>query len=113
MPCRVRIVLALLAALIGPCSVVSAQSFHYIGTGGASCGEWTADRRFPDSSRSQADEQWVLGFLSAVGYVDPDRDPLHGMDADGVWAWVDNYCRDHPIDMIISASEAFLHAHPN
>jgi hypothetical protein len=45
--------------------------------------------------------------------VDPDRDPLHGMDADGVWAWVDNYCRDHPIDMILSASEAFLHAHPN
>ena len=113
MPCRMRIVLAVLVALVVFCEAASAQSFHYIGTGGASCGEWTADRRFPDSLHSQADEQWVLGFLSAVGYADPDRDPLRGTDAQGVWAWADNYCRDHPTDTIIIASETFLRAHPN
>ena len=61
----------------------------------------------------KAEGQWVLGFLSAVGDVDPDRDPLRGTDAQGVWAWADNYCRDHPTDTIIIASETFLRAHPN
>ncbi len=37
-------------------------------------------------------------------------DPLH---AKGVWAWIDNYCQAHPIEMITTAAEAFNRAHPH
>jgi hypothetical protein len=74
-----------------------------------SCGTWTADRRQRSGGALQ-DEQWVLGFLSGVGYE--GYDPLNGMDAEGVWAWIDNYCREHPIEQIIAAAEAFKSAHP-
>jgi len=37
---------------------------------------------------------------------------LNGTDADGVWAWIDNYCQEHPIDRLFIAAEAFAKAHP-
>jgi hypothetical protein len=39
--------------------------------------------------------QWVLWFLSGIGFAGIGN-PLNGTDTDGIWAWVDNYCRDHP-----------------
>ena len=32
--------------------------------------------------------------------------------ADGVWAWMDNYCQAHPRQEIVDASKAFNRAHP-
>jgi hypothetical protein len=68
-------------------------------------------------------EQWVLGFLSGVGYgvgfietkTNPagNIDPLNGTDAQGALAWIDNYCHAHPLDQIEAASKAFVSAHPN
>ena len=34
-------------------------------------------------------------------------DSLNGTDADGVLAWIDNYCRANPIKDIADAAEAF------
>ena len=39
-------------------------------------------------------------------------DPLNGVDAFAVWAWIDNYCRAHPLDTIQKASVEFVMAHP-
>jgi hypothetical protein len=53
------------------------------------------------------------GFLSGIGYEgDANLNPLNGMDAYGVWAWIDNYCQAHPIETIMEAAEAFASAHP-
>jgi hypothetical protein len=63
-------------------------------------------------------EQWVLGFASGVaeGYhLGTNRkgfDPLTGIDAQGVWAWIDNYCRTHPLDSVQTAAANFVLAHP-
>ena len=57
--------------------------------------------------------EWVVGYLSGVGAVDvAGYDPLNGMDAEGVFAWIDNYCRAHPLDKIEKAAATFVAAHP-
>jgi hypothetical protein len=61
-------------------------------------------------------EQWILGFLSGIGSTGSSYglNPLNGItDANAVWGWMDNYCREHPLDNIAAAGEAFLKAHPN
>jgi hypothetical protein len=96
-------------------SSAEAQMMTYmIGAGMDSCGTWTADRRNPRSSDAQQDQQWVLGFLSGIGYQgDINLNPLNGMDANGVLAWIDNYCQAHPIDKIKEAAAMFRFAHPH
>jgi hypothetical protein len=78
-----------------------------MGVGNDSCGSWTANRK-AHGVREVADISWVVGYLSAAatwGHVNP----LKGTDAEGVWAWMDNYCRAHPLTNIIDAASAFVH----
>ena len=86
--------------------------YNQIGSGTASCGAWTENRRqLTDGAVS--DEEWVLGFLSGIGYIGYDNaNPLNKTDADGVWAWIDNYCSAHPLSQISDAAAAFYHTHP-
>lgn len=87
---------------------------HMIGGGVDSCGTWTFERQPP--LRALQDQQWVLGYLSAAGQISSaaggGADPLKDMDAQGVWAWVDNYCKANPIKRVWEASMAFILAHP-
>jgi hypothetical protein len=98
-------------------SPAMADTVRMIGAGAASCGTWTADRQQRSTGRhslSLMDEQWVLGFLSGIAVMgDESVDPLRRMDAEGVWAWVDNYCQAHPIETISSAAIEFFHIHPS
>src|SRR5689334_13668310 len=114
----------LLAALTIALLTGSAEAFTASGVGQDSCGTWSQVRQ----ARSAAlYEQWVLGFLSAVGDAadswgihpptdppDPNNfDPLNQLDNAAVMAWIDNYCRDHPLDHIFIAGERFVAAHPH
>jgi hypothetical protein len=86
------------------------EPYFVIGAGIKSCGAWTADRNGP---LGQQDRQWILGFLSGVGWVHlTGQNPLDGLDAQAVWAWVDNYCKAHPLDKMASAGEVFASEHP-
>jgi hypothetical protein len=95
---------------------VETGQFHYTGAGRGSCGTWTVDRR---TQQAMPEEQWVLGFIA--GQADLSQglspsarlDPLKRVDAEGVFAWMDNYCRDHPLNKIIDAIEDFVLAHQN
>ena len=94
-------------------SLAMAQTSTALGSGTKSCGAWTEDRRTPDTHAAFQDMQWVLGFLSGVGFMGQGEiDPLNGLDAHAVWAWIDNYCRDHPLSRISGATAAFKNAHP-
>ncbi len=91
---------------------VSARAFQMIGPGGASCGTWTADQR-NNVGMYQIDKSWVLGFFSGIGYTGVDgMDPMRGLDANAVAAWIDNYCQIHPLEKIVDAALAFMRAHP-
>ena len=41
-------------------------------------------------------------------YVDGETDFLKGNDADGVYAWMDNYCRAHPLDSLPVAAAPLI-----
>lgn len=87
-----------------------AAKHDVIGVGTASCGRWIAVRR---DRHSALHEQWVLGFLSAVGFMGtPRNNPLNGVDAEAVFARLDRYCQDHPTATIEHSAIEFLIAHP-
>lgn len=88
-----------------------ATGYMLIGAGVSSCGAWTADRRNRGASEI-ADTEWVLGFLSGIGYAGENMNPLEKMDSDGVGAWIDNYCSSRPINTIVQAAKAFQKEHP-
>ncbi len=89
-----------------------ALAYHEVGAGVDTCAAWTADRQTPAGAPALQDEQWVLGFLTGIGFAGSDQDdPLAGMDAAGVWTWIDGYCQQHPADKIVLAARAFFKFH--
>jgi hypothetical protein len=105
------IIAGLIVSLTGR-AVKAEEQYHLIGQGTASCGKWTAVRH---DEHALGHEQWILGFLSGVGWGGAEfgDNPLSGTDADGVLAWIDNYCRAHPLEWLAVAGGAFVHAHPH
>ena len=57
-----------------------------------------------------AQTAWVQGFLSAFNYYGGATAPniVTGIDANGVFAWIDNFCAGHPLDTIATASVALI-----
>jgi hypothetical protein len=91
-----------------------AEAFRVVGVGTSSCGTWTVHRRALTSPEWFTDSAWVAGFLSGIGFVgEGGDDPLHGLDANAVDAWIDNYCQANPLDDIETAAEHFYRAHPH
>jgi hypothetical protein len=105
-PRVLSIVIGLLALTALP---AAAETFAGAGID-YSCERWTADRR-QDGLAARRDEQWVLGYLSAVADW-TDFDPLHGIDEQGIWAWMDNYCQANSLVKIAEAASAFVRKHP-
>jgi hypothetical protein len=83
-----------------------------IGKGVESCGTWTADRRIDYGRSILGDEQWVLGYLSGFGFSGV-HDPLNHLDAEAVYGWVDNFCRENPLKRMIDAADALIYNHPD
>ena len=58
----------------------------------------------------------VLGFVAGTfeGYylaTKTDLNPLNGVDAKSVWDWMDNYCRDHPVETVMIATTTCVVEH--
>jgi len=90
----------------------SQTRYQAIGSGAkASCGTWTEMRR---NSQASDYEQWLLGFLSGVGWTHGTfhYNPLNGLDANAVWRWMDNYCQASPLNLIHDGAVAFVDVHP-
>ena len=103
--------LAVALGLMVSIAVRPADAVRFIGAGTGSCGTWTADRT-KNGVAARQDEQWMVGYLSGVGGWTTDLDPLKNVDAKAVWAWMDNYCRAHPMIKIMDAGAAFVREHP-
>jgi hypothetical protein len=90
----------------------NACAYNLIGQGTLDCGNWTTLRQ---GRQALGLEQWVVGFLSGIGYEGETHgdNPLKGVDADTVWTWMDTYCRDHPTATISSSVAAFDAMHPH
>lgn len=98
---------ALSLLFLGVATTSPSQQTHYFyGAGLESCGSWTAMRRLEKTSNYYADVAWIQGFLSAAGayFLTAPRET----DADAIDGFVDNYCRDHPLEKLSLAAHALV-----
>ncbi len=84
--------------------------YTIIGAGTASCGTWLQDHRAMNSNY-YSKAAWVAGYITAANnYVATRSDIAHGIDANGLDAWIDNYCLANPLDSVGKASSALVAA---
>lgn len=106
-----------------PESVTLAQNqtpITFTSIGAPSCGEWykTNEEKengdFPyewekiiQDYKLMSLHSWLTGYLSGVNSSTPGTvDFLQHTDADSLYLYVDNYCREHPLDSVSVAADA-------
>lgn len=84
----------------------STNSYAVMTRGYASCGQWVTSRADEDKHWATvgAFTSWELGFLSGMALITQD-DILKNVDAASVQLWLDNYCKEHPLDSTYEAGQ--------
>ncbi len=101
--------LIIVAALMSQTGVVRAQTIDVFGVGStASCGLWL-DRRQHENWFDIGN--WALGYVSGAATFGEIGNPLGKTDPDGVFYWLDNYCRSNPSVYFRAAVKAFINEH--
>ena len=96
------ITIALLAMLIG--GTARAQQYKVFGHGNQSCGSWT-EAKEETNLELIVFTSWLSGYLSAVSvWVETGSGRVNETDIRGAVAWMDNYCRDNPLDSVAGAA---------
>jgi hypothetical protein len=104
------LVLALTLAI----SAVQAERAQILGAGASSCGNWLSERQaaFTTQNPSAAlwgDSQWILGFIAGANIgIAPDMNLMDGTTGTALMFWVDDYCKDHPLENVATAASALL-----
>ncbi len=81
----------------------ASAEYAVLGPGNRSCGYWEQQRRTGNAYGLQA---WVLGYLTRANYDEGrNRDLTAGTDAQGIFVWIDNYCRANPLKDVAAAAE--------
>lgn len=85
-----------LASLIfaaGAFSYGQAQAIQVLGA--VDCGKWLA-------GKSDAYSWWLAGFMSGMALKEyrDGTDPLAGVSAEQLDAWMDKYCRENPLSWV-------------
>jgi hypothetical protein len=82
-----------------------------LGAGGRiSCGTWLEERR---TQRHSETGSWALGYLTGVSMNVDVGNPLRNVDSNGVFYWLDNWCRGEATTLFVNALDAFIVAHRN
>lgn len=96
------------------------QGWAVVGVGQYSCGTFVMETREQTPSKrmlwggqkyfSQAGAyaQWLTGFVSGVNAAAPAGKRQVTVDLDGIYLWVENYCKKHPDKMLMYAAGAFV-----
>lgn len=75
--------------------------------GNDSCAGWREEREHPRTTLTGAAQQgWVLGFVSGVNFAGVST--LRATDSDGLLAFVDSYCAEHPRGDVRQATVALV-----
>jgi hypothetical protein len=97
-------------SVLGVCAVLAsvpaygAEPVNVIGGSETSCGKWLVNR---ERHVFYLDGMWVLGYASGIAVANK-RNLLQGTDGEGVWAWMDNYCRTHPLENMLAVADALV-----
>jgi hypothetical protein len=79
------------------------------GAGRVTCGEWQQQRSSGNKIKLFQLEAWVDGFLSAYNVASDGTDFIATKQDDpgiAYYAWIDNYCRQNPLNMVAEAAVA-------
>ena len=120
---RFLLILSVLTVLLtAGAPEAQAATYTMSGAGIRSCGSWSAHSGELNSpgpvTQGLPSRTARVGMGPGVsfwyGFIhNNDGDPLDSVDAEGARAWIDNYCRAHPIENIGDAAAAFYFAHPH
>ena len=88
---------------------LAAQEQAVLGQGNVSCSSWLENHR-SDDVQGSARTAWILGYVTAFNQYGPkpERDVSEGKNTEEMTAWIDNYCRQHPVDNVYRASAALI-----
>lgn len=90
-------------------SAGNAQMVKLRGAGaGTSCGTWVYERTNRIDGHLGT---WVLGFISGAEVFGSVGNPFGKVDAQGLFYWLDNYCRANPSLPLVDALDAFMTIH--
>lgn len=94
-----RILIALVVVGCGlKCNTALADKY-LMGSGAKTCGSWT--QASPTVKHWKV--SWLLGYLSGINYfVKPEM--FSGQDVAAIESWMDNYCRAHPRDVLVTGA---------
>ncbi len=106
-----RLILAAIVslALCGP-GLAKDDKGNYIivGAGTLSCGAWL-EKREKEDWESRLLLEWVHGYISSHNeYVEGMANVIEGVGIDSLNAWIDDYCRNHPLEDLHIAAEALI-----
>jgi len=90
----------LIVFAIGFCTNSNATGITY--SGSASCRDWVQNRTGGGDAKlllSTAQEFWLLGYLSGVANG-LGVDFMRTANAASIELWMDNYCRNNPLDNV-------------
>lgn len=113
---------SLIAASLPAARSDAGRTARILAPGYDSCGAWSQGREAAGTGNTfaftlagsdrLARESWVNGYISAFNeWLLPydrgvARDLSEGTDAQGLMAWIDNYCSAHPLDQVVDATAA-------
>ncbi len=98
---------ALLLAVFLISGTAWAVDYKVFGIGTQSCGGWTAAKKMKSYPFDY--QTWITGYLTAYSrWAEEGLGPVGNSDANGAWAWIDNYCRDNPLEDVADAAEALI-----
>ena len=108
----VLVALSLVAVPVAAVGADDSELFAVIGVGAGSCGEWTNERGTPLGYGTNM-EGWLLGFVTAHNMNLPKdagafRNLAENTDYLGLFAWMDNYCEEHPMELIYEAAMSIV-----
>jgi hypothetical protein len=102
--------------LFSTTSPIIAQTIK--GSGNDNCGDWLAYRQSVGTQQATSREvmllsmekSWIDGFVSAINATQHfgSMDLLNARPGEGMYVWVDNYCRSKPLSSILDASIALV-----
>ena len=88
------------AVLVAALIAAGAPAWGQVTTfGDSDCGEWL-------NAPSASKKAWLLGYLTGVNEMHErsqlqPADPLDALNsADQAYVWIDNYCKQHPLDRV-------------
>ena len=108
----IRILLLGFALVIAAAGGAYAQDKIVYGFVGKSCGEWQEHRTAKDVGSAQF-QAYVDGFLSGYNMASDSPDLLAATPNDkgvSLYIWIDNYCRDKPLNVLSQALMALKQA---